>query len=399
METYDVAIVGGGCVGLSIAKHLAEATELDICVFEKNHQLAAHQSGRNSGILHPGIGYAPGSYRAEFHRTGVRRMLSYCRENDVPIAKRGMVMVAADEEEQTQLRKIAKTAEDNGIATTLLTGRDRINEYEPEAAGREAIHCSKVATVDSQAFVYCLGRDSVQMGVHLFRGQEVKKLEQVDDGYHVQTDKGLTPARYVINAAGLHADRLAHSMSLGGEYRILPIKARYYELRPERRELVQSVLYPTPDPDHQFYHVHFMRLPNGRVLVGPTGSLAYGREAYSPWEFDIRELVDLVADKRFRKFIASRETAQAAWHQLEKSYRKSRFVEDAQRIVPAVRSDDLVRTFCGISAQLVDRKGSLVQGPIIEHGERCTHILDPISLTASLPFGESMASEVRERII
>lgn len=398
MVEYDVAVIGGGCVGCSVAKHLAERSDLDICLLEKEYHLAQHQSGRNSGVLHPGFNYSPGSLKAEFSTEGTRRMKEYCRENDIPLYDCGVLVVATDESERERLHDLEDQASENGVETHILETQEELNEHEPHAAGVGALYCPEAASVDSQKYVYTLGKDAENLGVDFYMGHKVKTVRQNDGCYELKSDKGRVRSRYVVNAAGLYADRIAHSMGVGDEYRIVPFRGEYYELVPEKAGLVNTMIYPTPDPELPFLGVHYTRRTDGKIIVGPNAVLAFGREAYRNTDFNLRELADTLSYRGFWSLMTDTKMIGVAWDELNKSYRKKRFVEAAQELVPYVEKDDFARSYAGIRAQLVSRDGDLVKDPIFKHGVRSTHVLNAVSpgLTSSLPFGDRLSEEILE---
>ncbi|MDY6765037.1 MAG: L-2-hydroxyglutarate oxidase [Halobacteria archaeon] len=398
MVEYDVAVIGGGCVGCSVAKHLAQKSGFDICLLEKEYHLAQHQSGRNSGVLHPGFNYPPGSLKAEFSTEGTRRMKEYCRENDIPLYDCGVLVVATDESEMERLYELEEQASENGVESHVLEGQEELKEHEPHAAGVGALYCPEAASVDSQKYVYTLGKEAENLGVKFYMGHEVKSIHQNDGCYELESDKGSVRSRYVVNAAGLYADRIAHSMGVGDEYRIVPFRGEYYELVPEKAGLVNSMIYPTPDPELPFLGVHYTRRTDGKVIVGPNAVLAFGREAYRNTDFNLRELADTLSYRGFWNLMADTKMIGVAWDELNKSYRKKRFVEAARELVPEVKKDDFARSYAGVRAQLLSRSGELVKDPIFKHGVRSTHVLNAVSpgLTSSLPFGDRLSEEILE---
>lgn len=400
MSEHDVAVVGGGCVGCSVAKHLLERdADLDVCVIEKEYHLAEHQSGRNSGVLHPGFNYTPGSLKARFATEGTRRMKAYCREHGLPMEEFGVVVVATDEAEEERLHALDEQAAENGVETSIIDGEE-LHEHEPHAAGIAAMHCPEAASVDSQQYVYTLAREAAGMGATFYMGHEVESVTEAAAGHRIETSSGTLIADYVVNAAGLYADRLAHQLDVGRGMQVVPFRGEYYELVPDRRELCRTMIYSTPDPDLPFLGVHFTRRTDGKVIVGPNAVLAFGREAYRNTDFDLGELAGTLGYEGFWRLVASRKMLGVAVDELAKSYRKERFVEASRKLVPGVRKSDFARSYAGIRAQLVSEDGELVKQPVFEHGNRSTHVLNAVSpgLTSSLPFGEYVADEVAGRL-
>lgn len=289
---HDVAIIGGGCVGCSIAKHLPDS--LDVCIIEKEYHLAEHQSGRNSGVLHPGFNYEPGSLKARFSTEGTARMKQYCYENDIPIDEYGVVVVAEDSADEKRLYELKEQANENGVETSILE-REELHEHEPNASGQMALYCPEAASVDAQQYVHTLARDAVAAGTDFYMGYEVTDVG-LESNYHtIETSKGTLTATYLVNAAGLHADHLAHMLGVGQQFRVVPFRGEYYELRPEARSLVNTMIYPTPDPELPFLGVHFTRRTDDKVIVGPNAVLAFGREAYQNTDVDVGELREILS--------------------------------------------------------------------------------------------------------
>lgn len=396
MPNYDVAIVGGGCVGCSVAYHVATRTSLEVCVIEKEHHLAQHQSGRNSGVLHPGFNYPPGSLKAQFATEGTRRMKEYCEHNDIPMDEVGVLVIALDDEEERRLVELQDQATANGVETEILEDPSAIQEHEPHAAGQSALYCPAAASVDSQKYVYSLAGDAESEGVDFFTGYEVERIRTTGDGHEIETSNGTLKSSYVVNAAGLYADKLAQGMGVGDEFQIVPFRGEYYELVPEKRPLVNSMIYPTPDPELPFLGVHFTRRTDGKVIIGPNAVLAFGREAYSNTQFDLPELVETLGYPGFWKLFASRKMIGVGIDELTKSYRKATFVEAARRLLPDVDATDVRKSYAGIRAQIVRTDGTLVKEPLVRHGARSTHVLNAVSpgLTSSLPFGEYLADDI-----
>lgn len=392
---HDVLIVGGGVVGLSTALHLARRTEYDIAVIEKEHHLASHQSGRNSGVLHPGFNYEPDSLKARFATEGTRRMKDYCEEHDIPLREFGVVVSALDAREERLLDDLQDQADENGVETEMLD-ESGLRDHEPHAAGRKALYAPEAASVDSQQYVYQLANDVQQLGVDLYLGTEGRKLTRTRDGYRVETSHGPLQTSFLVNAAGLYADDLAAQVGVGTDYQIVPFRGEYYELVPEKRSLVNTMIYPTPDPALPFLGVHYTRRTDDKVIIGPNAVLAFGREAYDNTDVDLGEMRQTLTYDGFWKLLASPKMIRVAGQELRKSYSKSRFTEAARRLVPEVTENDIVKSYAGIRAQVVSADGELVKDPLFVQSPDAIHVLNAVSpgLTASLPFGDHLAERV-----
>lgn len=234
MKHHDVAIIGGGCVGLSTAKHLTELTDLDIAVFEKEHHLAEHQSGRNSGVLHPGFNYPPNSKKAQFATEGTRRMKQYCADHNIPCEEFGVLVVAKTDHEEEHLDVLASQAEANGVEYERLDSCAEIQEHEPHAVGQAALYAPEAASVDSQQYVYALAREIQQNDVSLYTGHAVERVRKKTSGYRLTTSNSEIDATHLVNAAGLHADTLAQQVGVGEDYQMIPFRGEYYEVTPDR---------------------------------------------------------------------------------------------------------------------------------------------------------------------
>lgn len=396
---HEVAIVGGGVVGLSTVKHLAEETELDVALFEKEHQFAAHQSGRNSGVVHPGFNYEPGSTKAKFATEGTTRLKEYCRTHDIPMEGFGVVVAAQTQKELDRLHTLQDQAEENGVETSILD-EDALREREPHARGIGALYAPEAASIDSPQYVYQLARDAHHAGASIYLGTTVEAVRQEGAGYRLETDKGEMEVSFLVNTAGLYADKLAHQVGVGREYQIVPFRGEYLEVVPERAHLVNTMIYPTPDPELPFLGVHFTRRADGKVIIGPNAVLAFGREAYANTDIDLQEFGETIGYGGFWRLLASPKMVSVAAEELHKSYRKERFVAAAQGLVPEIRKADIADGFAGIRAQVVRDDGKLVKEPLFVEETDAIHVLNAISpgLTASLPFGDHLSTRVQERI-
>ncbi|WP_255152259.1 L-2-hydroxyglutarate oxidase [Halorarius halobius] len=398
MTDHDIAIVGGGIFGVSVAKHLAERADYDICVIEKEYQLATHQSGRNSGVLHPGLalGLEPGTRKAEFAIEGSRRLREYCRERDLPIRDTGLMLVATDDAEEEQLGTVQDRAADLGIELERLD-EDGIAEYEPNVDGQAGLYTPDSSTVDTHPITYEMAKDARREGVEFYMGTEVEGVERDRDGITVETTKGAINADYLVNAAGTAAVHIAHELGLAEEFSSVPFRGQYYELTTGRRDLVRTNVYPVSMPPRvpNQVGVHFTRRPDNKVIVGPTGMIALGLDTYGVTDFDLSEVAKTVSSSNFWRFIGSPDTMRIAWRELNKTYRKDVFLKHCRKLVPTLEDADISRSYVGISHYVLDRKGRVGDASRFETGERSFHILRPKpGLTSSLAIGEYVADQV-----
>lgn len=399
MVSHDVAIVGGGVIGVSVGKHLVEDGDLDVCVIEKEYQLGAHQSGRNSGVIHPGFSYEPGSLQARQATRGTELLKEYCRANDVQLDEEGIVVVAKNDAERKQIEKLHRNGQANGVETELLEGSEEIQAHEPNASGCAGLYCPEGGSVDFMKYLYTLAKDAEADGLQYYMGHELEEITPRSDGIELTTSKGTIEASYFVNAAGLFADKIAHSMGAGTEYQTAPFLGTYYELDPDVASLVRSNIYPAPDPEYTSVGIHFTRRTDDKVIVGPNVALAFGREAYSLRQADLKELYEVLQSSGFKNLMRSPKSWLVAIDELSKNFSKRLFVRDARGLVPAVESADLTESYRGIVAKLLRKDGELVDEQVYLHGDRSTHILYVIpGLTSSMAIGEYVAEEVTERL-
>lgn len=420
----DVVVVGAGAVGSSTARHLALRGH-DVVVVEKEPGPALHQSGRNSGVVHSGIHLVPGSTKAEFCVEGSRRMRAWCKERGVPLEVGGKLVVADDEGDVATLEELERRAGENGVEARMVDGEE-IPEIEPEAAGIQALHAPHGASVDARAYVHELASEAVnESAAFLFdtmaKGIRDPTLAEAleeeglngdalgdglgeagdgggEPGVVVETGKGDLRARVAVNCAGLHADRLAGP--LAADVRVVPFRGYYAELAPGRRDLVRSHVYPAPDLDFPFLGIHLSRRADGRVIVGPGAMLAFGREAYRFREVNLRDLAATLSWPGFYRLFKDAKFRGLVRSEVRKSLSMAAIREEAQALCPAVEPGDLVPSYAGNRAQLVDRDGNLVRDIVVRSTDRAVHVLNAVSpgLTCSLPFGEDLADRVEERL-
>jgi (S)-2-hydroxyglutarate dehydrogenase len=391
MRRVDIAIVGGGIVGLSVARALLSADQrLKITVLEKESSLAVHQSGRNSGVLHTGIYYRPGSWKSRIAAAGRRAMVTFCEDNGVPFEICGKVILAGEDSERPRLVGLAERARDNGVRA-LFVGPEHLRELEPHAAAIAALHVPEAGIVDFPAVCRALAVLVERGGVEICMSCEVSKLIETASSVVAESARGPIEARVVVNCAGLQSDRLMTRSERRGGVRIVPFRGEYYELA-GKPDLVRNLIYPVPDQRMPFLGVHLTRSIDGSVLAGPNAVLALAREGYAWSDVDPRELLELVAFPHLRR-LAARHW-RTGLHEVVRSLSKRAFLGSVQRLVPEVRGSDLVRARSGVRAQAVRADGSLVDDFVIAMTGRNVTVLSAPSpaATASLVIGEQIAS-------
>ena len=303
---YDIAVIGGGIIGLATAMTLARSYPgRRFVLLEKETEVARHQTGHNSGVIHAGIYYAPGSQKANFCSTGGRLLREFCDERGIPYRMCGKVIVAVDDEERPRLQDLYERGTANGAEGLEMVGPERLRELEPHAAGVEAIHSPNTGIIDFGAVSNAFALELTESGGDLLTGAEVLSIDERGDGAHVETTQGEVAARRIINCAGLHADRVARMMGVDPGLRIIPFRGEYFSIRPERRDLVHGLIYPVPNPKLPFLGVHFTRRIDGSVEAGPNAVLALAREGYRKTSFHLGEALGTLTYPGFWKMSAT----------------------------------------------------------------------------------------------
>ncbi len=396
-KPWDVIIAGGGILGLAAGVDLLRRKPARrVLILEKEDAPGRHQSGRNSGVIHAGLYYRPGSLKAETCLEGAREMVAFARAHGVPHAICGKVVVATSEEEVPRLEELARRGRANGIEGIETIGPERLAEIEPNAAGIRALWVPATGIIDYPGVVETLARIFREKGGEIRTGAELTAIVRKGGELTAGTGTGDFRGRFLINCAGLHADRVARLA--GGEIglRIIPFRGEYYELRPERRSLVRGLIYPVPDPAFPFLGVHFTRRIGGEVEAGPNAVLAFRREGYRFAEADPRDLWDTLSHPGFWRM------AQRYWKtglgEMRRSLSKGAFTAALQKLLPAVRESDLIPAGAGVRAQAVDRAGNLLDDFAIVRTEGAVHVCNAPSpgATASLAIGRRIAGMAEE---
>jgi L-2-hydroxyglutarate oxidase len=394
----DVAVIGGGIVGLATALRLLQARpDLDLVVLEKEATLASHQTGHNSGVLHAGLYYQPGSLKARLCQEGKADLETYCEERGVAVEHTGKLVVATDESQLGRFRSLHERAVANGVAGLEEVGPERMRELEPHVAGIRALWSPRTGIVDFGLVARTFAADVTERGGIVETGRRVRSFERRPEGLVLGTDRGDLLAGYVIACAGLQADRVAALAGDDAGVRIVPFRGDYYTLRPEARHLVRGLIYPVPDPRLPFVGVHLTRRIDGAVLAGPNAVLAAAREGYRRRDISPRDLLDTVGFAGFRRLARSfwRTGAAEMW----RDWSRRAFVADLRRLVPALASEHLVFGPSGIRAQAVATDGSMVEDFKLGGSDRILHVFNAPSpaATSSLAIGRVLSGEAISR--
>lgn len=398
MTKVRAAVVGGGIVGVAVARELLRSGKAaEVTLYEKESQLASHQTGRNSGVVHAGLYYEPGGLKAALCRRGVGLLQELTARRQVPYEECGKVVVARDENELARLRVIFDRAVANGVPGVRLIDAAELARIEPHARGIAALHSPTTAITDYAAVTRALAADFTEAGGRLLLGQEVTGMHDGGTRVSVQSTSGQASFNLVVNCAGLQSDRLAKASGDPANPRIVPFFGAYFLLRPERRTLVNGLIYPVPDPHYPFLGVHLTKRIDGEIMVGPNAFLAGGREAYNPWALVPRDLAAVAGFGGFWRFAAG--NIPAALREGRTALSRKAFVDAAQAYVPTLEVSDVVPGRRGIRAQAMNADGSLVDDFVIT-GSRCImHVRNAPSpgATSSMAIAEHIVQQRSDR--
>jgi L-2-hydroxyglutarate oxidase LhgO len=398
LRIWDFVVVGAGIIGCSVARQLKLSHRKSVLVLEKESEPGLHASGRNSGVIHSGINQKPGSLKAKLCVGGGYMLKEFCNSNGIIMKEVGTVVLASSDEEIEVINDQKVRAEKNGVQGVRILDRQQLKQIEPFAEAKQALLSPHGAIVDSKNLVAKIAQDGTSRGVHYAFESGVHKIVDGGDFLKIRTRENEYFGKYLINCAGLYADRIAQLMDVGNDYCIIPFRGDYYRLRPERTYLVNSMIYPAPNLALPFLGIHLTRKTDDSVIVGPNALLALGREKYRDAPVNWEETLRMLLDIRFTKLMSDPEFMKLAFHELEFSVSKSKFAKAAQELVPEIMASDLVHDQSGIRAQLVDSKGQLVDDFLFDQTEKSFHLLNAVSpgMTSALAFAEEVDQIISE---
>ena len=398
MTHVDLVIAGGGIVGLATAyRFLERYPDRRVVILEKEHDVAEHQTGHNSGVLHSGIYYKPGSLKAQNCRAGKLAMETFCKEYGIAFERCGKVIVAVDENEFPALERIFDRGQASGVQCEMI-GAERLGELEPHAAGLRAIHVPEAGIVDYREVCRKLAELISQRGAEIRFGHRVCAIRQSDREVVVETTGGEVAGDLLVNCTGLHCDRVTRMGGVRPEAKIVPFRGEYYELTAEATHLCRNLIYPTPDPKFPFLGVHFTRMIHGGVECGPNAVLAFAREGYRKRDINLRDLCESLTYMGFLR-MASRHW-RTGMGEMWRSFSKQAFVKALSRLLPAIRAEHLVAAPAGVRAQALSPDGTLVDDFLVQPNARIVNVGNAPSpaATASLNVGSLVVDRLVERI-
>lgn len=390
----DLAIVGGGIVGLAVARELiARNPRASVCVLEREPEIGMHQTGHNSGVIHAGVYYVPGSLKARLCVEGAREMYEYCEQRGIAHERCGKVIVATDASELERLDELERRGRANGVPGLRRIDAAGIEQLEPHARGIAGLHSPNTGIADFAAVARSYARDVLDAGATVTTGCGVQGVSVAGGALRLEHAGGSTEAGHAVFCAGAWADRLAVAAGADPDPRIVPFRGAYLRLAPERRDLVRSLIYPVPDPSLPFLGVHLTKHIDGDVLIGPTALMVGARDAYSLATVRRRDLLDTLAWPGTWRMLAS--WWRTGVTELRHAALRSAFVDAAARYVPDLRVGDVQPAFAGIRAQALGRDGKLVDDFVFSHTERALHVRNAPSpaATSSLAIARHVADE------
>lgn len=396
--TVDIVIIGGGIIGLATAMQIKLAyPEKSIQVLEKEAVIASHQTGHNSGVIHAGVYYAPGSLKAEFCKRGVEATISFCKEHKILYEQCGKLLVATTKSELQRLQALYDRCQENGLEPEYLD-QNRLQEVEPNIVGLGAVLVKATGIVNYADVCKSMHRVVLQLGGEVHNNAEVTDIIESTNSVTVKTsDKTLT-AKYVIACGGLQADRLACLVGLEIDFQIIPFRGEYYRLHERHNNIVRHLVYPIPDPALPFLGVHLTRMIDGSVIVGPNAVLSLARESYQKGQINVRDSLEFL---RFSGFWAiMRKNWRSGLAEIHNSMSKKRYLKLCQKYCPSLVADDLEPYPAGIRAQAVRRDGTMVQDFLIKESPRTLHVCSAPSpaATCALPIAQHIVHKMKPRL-
>ncbi|ASN04136.1 L-2-hydroxyglutarate oxidase [Virgibacillus necropolis] len=395
---YDYAIIGGGIIGLSVGMEVSKRhPDASILVIEKEAEISLHQTGRNSGVIHSGIYYKPGSLKAELARKGNLQLVEFCKEHGISHDICGKVIVATSEGELPLLEDLYTRGLQNQLAVEK-TSVEELGRIEPHVKGISAIRVPSTGIVNYREVAQVFADLIQQNGGELALNTEVQDIITEQESVELRTNKGTFRSRYLINCAGLFSDRITQMANIKTDMKIIPFRGEYYELKPEKRHLVKHLIYPVPNPDFPFLGVHFTRMMDGRILIGPNAVPSFKREGYKKTDFHFKDFIEAATYPGFLK--VARGNLSEGLKEIYRSYSKKSFIKDVQRFIPDIGEDDIRPAKSGVRAQALDQEGNLLDDFAIIRDKRAVHVCNAPSpaATASIEIGKEIVSYLEKSV-
>lgn len=398
-SSFDVIIIGGGIVGTATAMALLSSHDISLSLIEAEDRLAAHQTGNNSGVIHSGLYYKPGSLKALNCVDGREKLYNFCREQDIPHERCGKVVVAVTEDEIPALDELERRGNENGLQNLKRLSPAEIKEYEPHVAGIDGLFVAETGIVNYTDVTNAYARIIQEAGGVIKTGCRFTGIKQSGSDLTITTDKGSFTTKMLVNCGGLYSDRIARMCGLKPGVKIIPFRGEYYEINENKHNLVNNLIYPVPDPKFPFLGVHYTRMIKGGVEAGPNAVLAFKREGYKKTSFSFRDVTELFTYGGFWKMAL--KYYRMGFSEYHRSLSKKKFVQSLQKLIPDITGDDIHPGGAGVRAQALAANGKLLDDFRIEETENMVHVLNAPSpaATASISIGEKIAGLTAKKLL
>lgn len=393
-NNYKIIFIGGGIVGLSSAFKLLEKNKIDLLLLEAEDSLAKHQTGNNSGVIHSGLYYKPGSLKAKNCSIGREMLYDFCNKYEIPHERCGKIVVATNQDEVQTLRMLEQRGIENGLSELKHLNQNEIKNYEPYATGIEAIYVPYTGIIDYVSVCNKLSDLIKERGGTINLNSKVLKINYIKNKILLQTNFEEYYCDYLVNCAGLYSDKIVELCGLIPEVKIIPFRGEYFKLKKEKEYLVKNLIYPVPDPRFPFLGVHFTRMIKGGVECGPNAVLAFKREGYKKSDFDLLQIFELISYRGFWEM--AKKYYKMGFEEFRRSFSKKLFTKSLQKLIPSITEDDLVSGGSGVRAQALDNNGNLIDDFRIIQTNNMIHVLNAPSpaATASLSIGDTISNMI-----
>ncbi len=395
---YDVVVIGGGIVGLATALKITEKNQgLKLLLLEKEDKLSAHQTGNNSGVIHSGIYYKPGSLKATNCRKGYQQLIDFCDKENIKYELCGKVIVATDEQQLGALETIYQRGIQNELKGITNLTKDELHEIEPHVKGIRGVRVPETGIIDYKEVSQKYAENILKSGAEIRTNEKVNKIIPQKDSIIIETTKGTYKSKLLVNCAGLYSDKVAKMTGQKMDLKIIPFRGEYFKIKKEKHHLVNHLIYPVPDPAFPFLGVHFTRMIGGGIEAGPNAVLAFAREGYKKLHINVPELAETLMWPGFQK-VAAKYWA-TGFGEMYRSFSKTAFTKALQKLIPEIQKDDLEIGGAGVRAQACDRKGGLIDDFLIYENNYAINVCNAPSpaATSSLAIGDTVSDLVMKR--
>ena len=397
-KIYDIAIIGGGIIGTATALHLQKKGNYKIVILEAEDHLAAHQTGNNSGVIHSGLYYKPGSLKAKNCTSGREMMYKFCEENNIKHDRCGKLVVATNENEVQQLDELERRGRENGLKEIKRLKKEELKEYEPHINGIEGLFVGETGIVDYKDVVDAYSKLIREKDGEIKTNSRFNNLKKENGTLILETESGGVKSKFLVNCGGLQSDRIAKLCGVEPGLQIIPFRGEYYKINNDKEHLVKNLIYPVPDPKFPFLGVHFTRMIKGGIEAGPNAVLAFKREGYKHSDISFNDIIGMITFNGFWKMAAKHY--KMGFNEFYRSFSKKAFVEALQKLIPELQIDDIHREGAGVRAQALEPDGKLVDDFRIIEAEKMIHVLNAPSpaATASLSIGQTISDLIIKNI-